>query len=271
MKTVIYNQRGLEISALKLKTLALQKPGIFETLRTYQGRLFCLPEHLERLRESAVTSGLRFSWSLGQIERILQRSVRRYLALPEADGDAFLRLMLWPGELYVLAGSRKHPDTIFREGVRLTTSVIQRPFTNAGAPQAKTHAYQNGIWAMLDHSGDAYEHLFLDAQGYVAEVSIGNLFIIKKGALLTPPVRVILNGVTRRFVIECALRSGIPVQERPLTRHEVFNADEAFLTNTSWEVLPVRELDGRMIGHRIPGSMTRSIHKQFKRKVLDNV
>lgn len=271
MKTVIYNQRGLETDVLKIETLALQKTGVFETLRTYDGKLFRVREHLERLRESAVTAGLRFSWSFGQIERILLRAVRRSLSMIEAEQDLFLRLMLWPGELYVLTGSRKHPDTIFREGIKLTTAVIQRPHTNASAPQAKTYAYQNGIWAMLDNPGGAYERLFLDAQGCVAEVSIGNLFMIKKGALFTPPERAILNGVTRRFVIECALQSGMPVSETPLTRHEIFNADEVFLTNTSWEVLPVRELDGRLIGQCIPGSMTRSIHKQFKRKVLEHV
>ena len=116
-------------------------------------------------------------------------------------------------------------------------------------------------------AGGAYEWLFLDTQGYVAEVSIGNLFMLKKNVLITPPGRGILDGVTRRFVLECAFRMKLQVKEVPLTRHEVFNADEVFLTNTSWELMPVSEVDRRIIGQVMPGVLTKAIHQEFKKEV----
>src|SRR5207237_1009643 len=126
----------------------------------------------------------------------------------------------------------------------LRTSNVRRSLSHASPPQAKTSAYQNALLATLEPS-PGYEWVFLDQSGFVTEVRIGNLFIIKGKMLATPPTTGILNGVTRRFVIELALQAGLKVREVPLTRHEIYNADEAFLTNTSWEILPVRELDGR--------------------------
>jgi len=132
--------------------------------------------------------------------------------------------------------------------------------------------------------------VFLDQQNFLTETRVGNFFIVKysrrdpvfaktktrslqgEGAvLLTPPEHLILNGVTRRIVIKCAFELGIKVRETPLTRHEFFNADEAFLCNTSWEILPVRELDGRVIGAGKPGPVTLKLHRHFKRRVQQDV
>jgi branched-chain amino acid aminotransferase len=154
---------------------------------------------------------------------------------------------------------------------------VRRSLSNASPPEAKTSAFQNGVLAALEpNPAGAYEDLFLDMNGYVTEVRIGNLFIVDAHALLTPPTAGILNGITRRVVIECARRAGIPVREVPLTRHDVYNAREAFLTNTSWEILPVSSLDGRKIGGAstdrptdgpVPGPVTAKLHRIFKQKV----
>ncbi len=138
----------------------------------------------------------------------------------------------------------------------------------AAPPQAKTTDYLNALMATLDPS-PGYEWVFLDRDGFVTEVRIGNLFIVKDGRLFTPPLTGILNGVTRRFVLECASLAGLETRERPLSRHEVYNADEAFLTNTSWEILPVREMDGRSTGKQIPGKITCRLHTIFKNRVRE--
>lgn len=270
MKTLVFNQYGLACDAADFR--ALNDPhqaGVFETMRTYQGIVFELQAHLIRLKESARTAGIRFCWNFGQLERLLYRSLKSYYHFSDDDTDVFVRIMIVAGRLFFMIGQRKSSAQLRTSGVELVTTPVQRPFTNAGAPQIKGDAYQTGVMALLEPAATACEKLFLDAQGYVAEVSVGNIFMVKQGVLKTPSHQGILNGVTRRFVIECALQLGIKTEETRLTRHEFFNADEVFLTNTSWEILPVREIDRRAIGRKIPGSVTRSIHKQFKRKVME--
>jgi branched-chain amino acid aminotransferase len=184
----------------------------------------------------------------------------------------------------VILGSREHSKELYEKGVALKTASFPRGGPNTFPWQAKASAYQQAILASTEpHPDKIYEWIFLDPQNFLTETRIGNFFIIKyrsahpgrvekSGAmLLTPPEHLILNGVTRRFVIKCALERGLHVQEVPLTRHEFFNADEAFLCNTSWEILPVRELDGRTIGAGKPGPVTLKLHRYFKRRVQQDV
>lgn len=253
--------------------------NLFESLRTYGRVIFREDEHLARLAESARTTGLRLPKTLDAIRSDLREAIRLFDAELAAagekdDGDLFLRVTVWREKIFILVGARRHPKNLYEDGIVLETTPVRRSLTNAAAPQAKTGAYQNGVLAALQPSPGAYEHLFLDPEGYVAEVSIGNIFIVKKdgtrgkSALFTPPARGILNGVTRRFVIECAAQAGIKVYEIPFSRHDVYNADEAFLTNTSWEVLPARELDRRSIGKQVPGPLTSKIHRLFRERAL---
>lgn len=245
-----------------LRNFAAEEVGIFESMRTYNGRIFREEEHLERLVESAQTSGFPRP-DLKKIRRELK------LALAVFQQDVFIRLTLWRDQIFVMVGSRSHPGSFYERGVALRTSPVRKNLTHASAPEAKTSDYQNAILATLEpSSGGTYEWLFLDSNGFVTEVRIGNLFMIKDGVLRTPPARGILNGVTRRFVIECAPQAGMEVEETPLTRHDVFNAEEAFLTNTSWEILPVSELDGRRIGQKVPGPGTQKLHRVFRQNIL---
>ncbi len=168
-----------------------------------------------------------------------------------------------------MIGERNHPAQLYKEGIALQSSPVKRSLTHAIPAGAKTTDYMNAIMATLEPKPEqVYEWIFLDRFGLITEVRIGNIFLIKNGELFTPPVLGILNGVTRRFVIECAEVLGIPLHEMPLTRHEVFNAEEVFLTNTSWEILPVRELDGRKTGMKIPGPLTQTLQTTFKQKAL---
>ena len=250
-----------------LSRFETEEIGIFESMRTYSGRIFRVEEHLERLAASAKTAG--FACPDGKrLRRELELAVKDYLK--STAKDIFIRLTLWQDRVFVIVGERVHPAALYEKGVALRTSPVPRNLSNAWAPEAKTSAYQNAVAASLEpRAGEIYEWLFLDRNGFVTEVRIGNIFIVREGRLRTPPALGILNGVTRRFVIECARKTGIPVGEIPLTRHEVFNAGEAFLTNTSWEILPIAELDGRKIGKTIPGPMTRQLQQVFEKRVKE--
>ena len=264
MKTKLY-QNGKEIKeSLLLERLDPHKVCLFETLRTYNGNFFRLGEHLARLKESARDVAWEYPIDLEKVEKEIKTAVQAF-----GDPDVSIRLTIFEEEIYVFVGKRGVPQNLYDEGAVLKTSSTKRSPSHAFAPEAKTSAYQNSLLAGLGYpKGDAHEWLFLDAYGFVAEVRVGNLFIVSKGALKTPPLPGILNGVTRRFVIECALSEGVQVKEEPLTRHDLYIAEEAFLTNTSWEILPIRSLDGRRIGEKIPGSLTEQLQRSFKKKVL---
>jgi branched-chain amino acid aminotransferase len=242
--------------------------AVFESLRTYGSCIFRLEEHVKRFMESARTAGVSSRVRKENVRQELQAALKGFITLHGAlpDEDFFLRVTWWEDQIFVMVGQKKHAPALYQEGIVLKTSPVKRTLSNAAPAEAKTSAYQNAVLASVEPQA-AYEWLFLDRSGFVTEVRIGNLFIIKDKTLLTPPTQGILNGVTRRFVIECAHQLDIPVREVPVTRHEVYNADEAFLTNTSWEILPVRELDSRRIGSRIPGIITSKLQQTFKKKV----
>lgn len=270
MKTSVYD-RGIKIKAERtLDDFGEEEKGVFETLRVYQGRIFRLDEHLKRLQESSRSTGLVLPRPLNAIKKELELALAAWMRenpVPDAEENLSLRLAVWNQKALVWVGLRKSISNIFPQGVLLRTTAFRRPLTHASAPESKTNACQNAVLAFFDPEPGPDERLFLDAEGFVAEASVGNIFLVKKNRVLTPPARGILNGVTRMFVLECARLAGIGALETPLTRHDVYNADEAFLTNTSWEILPVRDLDGRSIGNKVPGPLTRKLHRHFKRRI----
>lgn len=260
---------------LFLSKLDLEEVGVFESLRTYQGKIFRLEEHLKRFVESARTAGLNPVPKISELKKELDLALRAFheprTTSHERQRDLFLRITVWKQRVIVIVGERKHPPSIYKEGVVLKTSPVRRTHSNASPAEAKTTAYQNAILATLEPALGTYEWIFLDAHGFLTEVRIGNLFLVKDGRILTPPPTGILNGVTRRVVIECSRKIKNAVLETRLTRHDLYNADEAFLTNTSWEILPIREVDGRKIGTKIPGPITLKLQRTFKQKVKDEI
>lgn len=249
--------------------------GVFESLRTYQGKIFHLEAHVERFMDSARTAGLQNLSARMIKEEVLLALKAFHQDYPKLKkDDVFIRVTAWPygakpgRKIFCVITQRKHAAEIYQKGVSLRTSSVRRSLSHASPPQAKTTAYQNPLLATLEPS-QGYEWVFLDQAGYVTEVRIGNLFIVKNKKIVTPPTTGILNGVTRRFVLECARTAKISALETPLTRYDIFNADEAFLTNTSWEILPVRELDGRKVGGKIPGPLTLKLHQLFKKSTLN--
>lgn len=276
-------QNGKETGGkLSFNLMRTEAAGIFESMRAYGGRILHEKEHLSRLLESAKTAGYRPFPEPAKLRLELKAALKAF-----GKKECYIRLTLWEGRSFVILGSREHPKELYEKGVVLKTASFPRGGPNSFPWQAKASAYQQAILASTEpHLDKIYEWVFLDSQNFLTETRVGNFFIIKycstrpgcktsrsgcaekSGAILfTPPAHLILNGVTRRFVIKSALDLGIKVREIPLTRHEFFNADEAFLCNTSWEILPIRELDGRVIGTGEPGPVTLKLHSYFKRRV----
>lgn len=275
-KFAIYSQGNKLDGKKSLAGFTAEATGVFESLRTYGQKIFRLEEHLERLAESAKTTG--FDLSLSHAEQEISLALAAYCAENREAKDVFIRITFSGSrKCFVMIGERRHLQVLYKTGVSLRTSPVRRSLSNASPPEVKTSAYQNAVMASLEpRAAGTYEWVFLDRDGYVTEVRIGNLFAVVRGTskgrkpeLVTPPCLGILNGVTRRFVLDCASHAGIPVREIPLTRHDLYNAGEVFLTNTSWEILPVRELDGRRTGPKVPGPVTLKLHRIFRQKIKE--
>jgi branched-chain amino acid aminotransferase len=280
-------QNGKEVSgALSLDLMRTEAVGIFESMRAYRGRILHEDDHLSRLLESAKTVGYRPFPEPAKLRREIKDALKVF-----GEKECYVRLTLWEGQTFVILGSREHAKELYQKGVVLKTASFPRGGPHAFPWQAKAFAYQQAILASTEpHPDKIYEWVFLDHQNFLTETRIGNFFLVKtprkhrvfektntrclqggEVMLLTPPEHLILNGVTRRFVIKCALELGFQVREVPLTRHEFFNADEAFLCNTSWEILPVRKLDGRAVGAGKPGPITLKLHRFLKRRIQHDV
>ena len=239
----------------------------FETLRVYGGHFFHLAEHWRRLQWSC--AGLDKSLPVSSEE--MTRWVENVLG-ESGWKDAILRVSIhWDssesGILLAIAREFKsHPKEWYDKGVELKTAVQRRPDPKADNPQIKCSQYAAGVLALLDQGEEkAHELLFLGPGGMVAEGTVSNIFIIKEKRVLTPSAGSgILSGVTRSFVIGLCRARGLEVCETYLTRHEIYNAEECFMTNTSSEVLPVVKVDGRTVGSGLPGPVTKILSDDFK-------
>ncbi|MBI1977360.1 MAG: aminotransferase class IV [Candidatus Omnitrophica bacterium] len=228
----------------------------FESLRGYQSKVFRIDQHLERLLRSAKTIGLKLPKTLSELKKELLTAFAQ-----SGKQEVFLRLGVDKQSSYILVLERKRPEWIYEQGIDIKTAVTRRNLTSSIPPEAKTSAFFNNVLAAMEKQ-DAYEVIFLDLNGYVTEATVWNFFMVKEDQILTPEVG-ILDGVTRQFVIECAQKERLPLVETNLTRHDVWNADEAFLTSTSGEITPIRSLDGREIGVEIPGQITKKLMNRF--------
>jgi len=249
-----------------IESLQAETIFVFESLRAYRGIVFKPAEHLNRLFASAQTAGLKIPVSRDDLRKFLNRA-----AAGADGGDCFLRLTVSEDNVFILITRRVWPPEIYRKGICLQTTASKRSLSHAVPPETKTSCYGPEVLASLGMKPEYFETLFLSPEGFVRETRNSNLFMVKKGSCHTPPSVGILTGVTRNFVMEFAGEEGLDVRETLMTRHELFNADEVFLTNTSGEIIPVREIDSRKIGREIPGSRTRRLMKIFRRKVFETI
>lgn len=233
--------------------------GVFEGIRFYNHRVFRLQRHLQRLQDSATAIGLPLPLSLQALAQAIHEVIAAY-----AQADGYLRLVVTRGEgpLGINPASCKHPTTfiiadrlgfvaedIRQRGARLVIASTRRLSADGLDPRIKSLNYLNHILARMEaNHAQADEAILLNASGHVSEGSSDNVFIVRDRQLFTPPVTDgALDGVTRGVVLELARELGIPSREKTLAPYDLYTADECFLTGTAVELVPVREIDGRVL------------------------
>jgi branched-chain amino acid aminotransferase len=253
--------------------------GVFEGIRLYDGNIFRLEEHLERLEYSAKSILLTLPLTRAELREATAETCRRnslqdaYIRLVVTRGIGDLGLAPWscskPTVFIIASKIALYPQEHYDNGLAIVTVPTRRINPAALPPTVKSLNYLNNILAKIEaRQFGALEAIMMNDQGYVAECTADNVFVVQKGALLTPAAaQGALKGITRGAVFDIATELGIPVREANLTRYDVWCADECFLTGTGAEVIPAVKLDGRDIGDAKPGPITRRVAASFKRRV----
>jgi branched-chain amino acid aminotransferase len=250
--------------------------GVFEGIRAYRGKVFRLTQHLDRLYDSAkailLDPPLAKAAMRAEILRTLSANglkdayIRPVLTRGEGDLGLSPTLCLKPTYIIITDHIRLYPEATYRDGLALITVPTRRNVAEALSPKIKSLNYLNNILAKIEAGQrGALEAILLTQDGYVAECTADNLFILRKGRLLTPPTwQGALEGVTREAVLELARKARLGAVEEPITRYDVYTAQEAFMTGTAAEIVPVTSLDGRPIGSGSPGPVTKKLMAGFK-------
>jgi branched-chain amino acid aminotransferase len=253
--------------------------GVFEGITFYNGKVFRLMQHVKRLYESANTIALKVPMSVGKMIEEVKKTVEAnelksgYIRLLVTRGLGQLGLNPFtcetPSIIIIVDKLSLYPKALYEQGLTVMTTAIVRTPDAAVSPRVKSMNYLNNIMARVESlSAGADEALMLNMSGFVAECAGDNIFTVKDHALYTPGVSSgILRGITRDAVIELAEKNGMTVFEVEMTRHDIFNADECFLTGTAAEIIPVVKLDGRLIGNGKPGTVTKMLMAQFKKLI----
>lgn len=251
--------------------------GIFEGIRVYGRRVFLLKEHIERLYESALSIRLQIPLSPEEMTRAVEETVKA-----NEISDGYIRLVVTRGagslgldirrtsnpQIIIIADTiTMYPQSMYENGMKIITASTIRNHPAALSPKVKSLNYLNNIMAKIEGTDAGTEEaLMLNHNGEVAECTADNIFIVKRGVLKTPqPDCGLLEGITRGAVMKLAREAGIEVRECVLVRHDIFTADECFLTGTGAEVIAVVSLDGRTIGTGIPGPVTKNLLERFRR------
>ncbi|SFH54726.1 branched-chain-amino-acid transaminase [Planctomicrobium piriforme] len=255
--------------------------GVFEGIRVYSKRVFRLKDHVERLYESARAIRLIIPITPAEMTKAVEETVA-------ANGitDGYVRLVITRGagslgldirrtshpQVIIIADTiTMYPEEMYEKGMEIITASTIRNHPGALSPRIKSLNYLNNILAKIEGTdAGCAEALMLNHLGHVAECTGDNIFIVKNGVLKTPPTDAgILDGVTRNVVIELAIEAGVEVREMTLIRHDVYVADECFLTGTAAEVIAVTKLDGRPIGEGVPGPVTKKLRTRFQEYVRE--
>lgn len=258
--------------------------GIFEGIRIYNGNIFKCKEHLDRLYDSAKSIDLKIPLTKEEMLQALVETIRK-----NELRDGYIRLVVsrGPGDLgldprrspkasvvIIVEQLAIYPEEAYLNGLKIVSVSSRRNIPDAINPKIKSLNYLNNVLVKIQANlAGVGEALMLNAQGYVTEGSGDNIFIVKNGVLRTPPSYVgILEGITRNTIIDICGQLGLPVKEEPFTLHDVYVADEVFLTGTAAEVIAVREVDGRVIGEGKAGPITLKLLEEFRKIVeIDGV
>jgi branched-chain amino acid aminotransferase len=253
--------------------------GVFEGMRSYHGKVFRMQPHLDRLWESAHAIHLRIPMTKEEMAAAVNMTLQT-----NGIRDGYVRLMVTRGagslgldpnrtanpQVIIIADHiALYPPEFYERGLEIITASTIRNHPAALNPRIKSLNYLNNIMAKIEGlQAGCVEALMLNHIGQVAECTGDNIFIVKRGELLTPPIDAgILAGITREAVLELARAAGIAAHETHLSRHDVYNADECFLTGSAAEVIPVVKIDSRMIGTGSPGPITKKLTEKFRQLI----
>ncbi|MFM1748437.1 MAG: hypothetical protein RLZZ188_2103 [Verrucomicrobiota bacterium] len=254
--------------------------GVFEGIRVYGGNVFRLEEHLERLEYSARALMLKLPLTRAEIREATCETCRinglqdGYIRLVVTRGVGDLGLAPWlcpkPSIFIIASTISLYPKEHYENGLSIVTVPTRRVNPAAMPPTVKSLNYLNNILGKIEaRQFGALEAIMLNDQGYVAECTADNIFIVHKGEILTPAAsQGALKGVTRSTIFDIARDLGVPIREADLTRYDIWVADECFLTGTGAEVVPTVKLDGREIGDGRPGPITKRVLEAFRKRVL---
>jgi branched-chain amino acid aminotransferase len=250
--------------------------GVFEGIRFYNGRVFRMEEHMERLWDSARSICLEIPISRRELDEALLETIRQnnlrdgYVRLIVTRGVGNLGLnpiqCKRPSIIIIASTIALYPEDVYRKGLTVVTVPTRRMGPATLNPAIKSLNYLNNVLARIEANlASADEALMLNDAGNVAECTADNVFIVKRGRIMTPPITAgALRGITRSVVFDIAAELGIKISEPDLTRHDVYIADEAFLTGTAAEVIPMVKVDGRTIGNGKPGAITTRTIARFR-------
>ena len=253
--------------------------GIFEGIRVYDGNIFRLDAHIERLYESAKTIMLRIPLTPDEMKEACVTTVKKTKLT-----DCYIRLMVTRGVgdlgldprkcpkatvIIIVDKIKMFPDEYYTKGLEVITVPTTRNMAESINPKIKSLNYLNNVMAKIEANNvGAPEGILLNSQGYVTEGTGDNIFILKDGVLQTPPTSDgALAGITRSSVIRMAHQLGFECEKKTLTRHDLYNAEECFLTGTAAELIPVVKIDGRVIGTGKPGPLFKQMLTQFRKNV----
>lgn len=249
--------------------------GVFEGIRAYSGNVFKLKEHVDRLYDSARAIHLEIPMPRAEMARAIEDTLST-----NGLADAYIRVVVTRGagslgldprkttdpQVIIIADSISlYPPELYDHGLKIITAGTIRNHPAALSPRIKSLNYLNNIMAKVEGTNaGCLEALMLNHEGKVAECTGDNVFVVRRGELHTPSIDSgLLEGITRQAVIDLARSIGLVVHERAMERHDIYTADECFLTGTAAEVIPVIELDARPIGTGQPGPVTKDLHRRF--------
>lgn len=253
--------------------------GIFEGIRVYDGNIFRLDEHLKRLYESAQSIMLDIPYTKEEMGQIIVETIRKnellsaYIRVVVSRGMGNLGLdpasCSQPRVIVIAEALTMFPQELYEKGLRIASVATRRNRPDVLSPQVKSLNYLNNILVKLEaNQAGVDEALMLNEQGYVTEGSADNIFIVKNNTIITPPVYLgALEGITRNAIIDLAKQNGYELKETPFTRHDVYVADEVFLTGTAIEVIAVIEVDQRKVSDGKPGRVTNHLLTEFRKLV----
>jgi branched-chain amino acid aminotransferase len=259
--------------------------GVYETLRTYNGQPFLFDRHMRRMRKSAGMVALDVPLTDAQIDSRFRETMQA-AGLGETGREAYIRILITrgvgeltydlaacpsPSIVIIVKPNVEPPLAAFEQGVKASLVPIVRNHPGSVNPLIKSNNLLNNALAMQEaFRRGGFEGIMRNYKGELAECTQSNLFIVKNGAALTPPIDAgLLPGITREFLFEVGQDAGIPVREAVLRDEDLFGADEAFLTSTTREVLPIVKVDDRQVGAGTPGPITRALLDGYRNKAQE--